>query len=220
MDEDDMNTDEENMNTDEGIRISNYLWYMLVSGYVLPVAGFFTFFIVTYYWVQEFPIGLCIDLLSLLQMPGMDNVLNYKESSKELSNKMDKIMGYLHYSDLKTKFNGLHQKRWLDDKFLYPFKSPVIVILCMSYTTLQLAFVICAAVVETDSGDLKIQPLNGGPWVGIYVVAVFHRQYCKYVCIYCGLFLDRCHHFYTDSNSNDYSAHRIDLFNLLSCIFK
>ena len=173
MDEDDMNTDEENMNTDEGIRISNYLWYMLVSGYVLPVAGFFTFFIVTYYWVQEFPIGLCIDLLSLLQMPGMDNVLNYKESSKELSNKMDKIMGYLHYSDLKTKFNGLHQKRWLDDKFLYPFKSPVIVILCMSYTTLQLAFVICAAVVETDSGDLKIQPLNGGPWVGIYVVAVF-----------------------------------------------
>ena len=161
------------MNRDESIHVSNYLWYMLVSGYVLPVAGFFTFFIVTYYWVQEFPIGLCIDLLSLLQMPGMENVTNLKDSSKEHANKMKKIMQYVHFVELKKQFRDLHQRRWLEDKFLYPFKSPVMVILCMLYTALQLAFVICAAVVESESGDLEIHPLNGGPWVGFYVASVF-----------------------------------------------
>lgn len=49
-------------NTDESIHVSGFLWYMIVAGYVAPMMGNLTFFIVTYYWTQEFPIGLYVDM--------------------------------------------------------------------------------------------------------------------------------------------------------------
>ena len=48
------------------IYASSYLWYMIIAGYIMPLCGILTFYIVAYYWVQEFPIGLCIDLLKIL----------------------------------------------------------------------------------------------------------------------------------------------------------
>ena len=45
---------EDNKQSSDGsISVSGNLWY-IVAGYVLPVCGLFTFFVVTYYWVQEF----------------------------------------------------------------------------------------------------------------------------------------------------------------------
>ena len=45
-------------NVDMSIHISGYLWYMIIAGYVTPIAGYFTFFTVTYYWTQEFPVAM------------------------------------------------------------------------------------------------------------------------------------------------------------------
>ena len=44
-------------NTDHTLNISRNLGYMLFAGYVLPFLGLFTFFIVTYYWSQQYPIA-------------------------------------------------------------------------------------------------------------------------------------------------------------------
>ena len=64
-----------NMVIDDTIHVSGTLWYMLVAGYVLPVFGLLTFFVVTYFWVQEFPIGFCINCLSVLKASGIDEVM-------------------------------------------------------------------------------------------------------------------------------------------------
>ena len=162
-----MNTD--NMGSmDESIHVSGYLWYMLVMGYILPVFGFLSFFIVTYFWVQEFPIGICIDMVSLLLMPMASvNDASKPKKKEEVKKRIEKITKYLHYAELKKQFKGLRGTKWLD-KFEYPFKSPQMVILCLIYAILQLAFILSAGLVNEDEDGIEGRPLGGGYWIYFY----------------------------------------------------
>ena len=166
----------------DGVRIPYYLWYMLVGGFVFPVFGFLTFLIGTYYWVQEFSIGLCKDMLNLLQMPEMCKLMKFKESPEEYNAKIEKITEYAHYDQLEKYFDDQHQRRscckkclfqcqnfW--KKFMYPFLSPLLVIFCLFYTLLQLAFMIFAGFASEDHfGD--IYSWKAGPWVWVYVASI------------------------------------------------
>ena len=145
------------MDMDEGIRVTNALWYMLVAGYVLPYFGFLTFFVVTYFWVQEFPIGFCIDCLSILK---------YTEKNKEESSKIEKIKVFVQFAELKRQFEHLQNTSWCS-KFSYPFRTPQMVILCIIYVILQFTFTICA---DTSSGEDG--PLGGRNWNYFYLVAI------------------------------------------------
>ena len=171
---DDMDSDES-----ESILISNYLWYMLVAGYIIPLFGLLSFFIVMYYWVQEFPIGLCIDLISILQLPGAEHITDFKENIGEHATTMMKVTQFLHITDLKRDFNKMHNKSWCDTKFAYPFRSPVLVFLCMVYTALQLAFVICAGVSASDGGTVMSSILDGGTWVPLFFVGILLGGICN-----------------------------------------
>ena len=55
---------------------------MVYASYRL-LSSVFTFFVVTYFWVQEFPIGVCIDCISIVEMPGIDEVMNLKKTREE-----------------------------------------------------------------------------------------------------------------------------------------
>ena len=145
-------------NPDRSIHVSGYLWYMLVSGYILPFFGLLTFFIVTYFWVQEFQIGVCVNVLSLLKLPGIDKLLNINKTKKEGSDKIRKITTNVHTSELKQQFKNLRGAAWFD-KFSYPFQSPQMVIISMVYSYLQLGFLVCA------SSSLSAN----GFWVFFYV---------------------------------------------------
>ena len=152
--------------SDESIHISIRLWYMLVAGYILPICGLLTFFIVTYFWVQEFPIGICVDFLSILKLRGIDEALELKKTGEELGEKINKINKYIHLSELKQQFKDLQDTAWRS-KFIYPFKSPQMAILCLIYALLLSGFVICA-------GAFGDNP--GGYWSGFYLfglLAVF-----------------------------------------------
>ena len=167
---------------EDGVRVPYYLWYMLVGGFVFPVFGFLTFLTGTYYWVQEFSIGLCKDMLNLLQMPEMCELMNFKESPEEYNAKIEKITEYAHYDQLEKYFDDQPQRRscckkclfqcqnfW--KKFMYPFLSPLLVIFCLFYTLLQLAFMIFAGFASEDHfGD--IYSWKAGPWVWVYVASI------------------------------------------------
>ena len=144
------NNESNTMDKDESIHVSNYLWYMLVSGYVLPIFGILTFFIVTYFWAQEFPIGICTDVLSVLQAPGIDEVVDFGKTKEESGDKMSKINRYIHLSELKKQFKNLRDTKWYD-KFAYAFQSPQMVIISMMYTALQITFVACALKAVDDN---------------------------------------------------------------------
>lgn len=137
--------DENNKNSESAISVSKSLWYMIICGYVLPVFGILSFFIVTYFWVQEFPIGVCVDFLSILQTPGIDEVVDVNKAKEEGGEKMSKINRFIHSAELKKQFKNLRNTAFLN-KFGYPFGSPQMVILSIMYAGLQLGFVIAAGV--------------------------------------------------------------------------
>ena len=150
---------EENKQSSNGsISVSGNLWYMIVAGYVIPVFGLFTFFVVTYYWVQEFPIGICVDILSILQQPGIDEVLEMKKTKAEGGDRLNRINKYIHFSELKKQFKNLRSTPFFY-KFGYPFGSPQMVIASLFFAGFQLGFVINAS-----------QSL-GGEWAVFYVPA-------------------------------------------------
>ena len=156
----------------DNCRPSGFLWYMMVSGYVLPVCGVLTFFIVTYYWVQEFPIALCLDVLSLLQMPDVNTIFYPNESTAEVRKKVTKLLQHMSSSSLKQQFLNIHNKGVVSDKFLFPFKSPVLIILSIIYGALQFGFILCAAY-TVNNGPVMQRILTGDPgWEIFYGLSV------------------------------------------------
>ena len=161
-----LNSTESSAMENDSIYVSGTLWYMLVAGYVLPVFGLLTFFVVTYFWVQEFPIGFCIDILSVLKAPDIDDVKDFGKTKKEAASKLEKIKKFVHIAELKKQFKDLRQKAFFR-KFLYPFFTPQMVIICLIYALLQFSFIICAHTSTSGNG-----PLGGGHWTTFYVIAV------------------------------------------------
>ena len=151
----------------DSIHVSGTLWYMLVAGYVLPIIGLLTFFVVTYFWVQEFPIGFCIDVLSVLKAPDIDDIKDFRKTKKDAASKLEKIKQFVHIAELKKQFKDLRLKAFYR-KFLYPFFTPQMVIICLIYAFLQFSFIICAGNSTSGNG-----PLGGGHWTTFYVIAAF-----------------------------------------------
>lgn len=135
------------MEINKNIHVSVALWYMLIGGYISPVFGLLTFFVANSFWVQEYPIGFCIDCLSVM------NITKRNEGESIV----DQIK-------LKDDFKSLRQKTFCN-KFSYPFKSPQMVLVCIAYTLLQLGFIISA-------GVSSVGPLGGGGWLLFYIVAI------------------------------------------------
>ena len=159
-------------NINHQIYVSPELWYMCIAVTILPPIGIFTFFIVTNFWVQEFPISLCIDFVKVLQMPGADEVFELKDVCKKGAKRFSNVISeFVRIDKLTSEYDGLRNTR-LPDKILYPFKSPGLVILCLLYASCQFAFVLCAAIATQETGEIIGQILNGGGWVIYYIIAV------------------------------------------------
>ena len=180
----------EDENSDEGIRVTNYLWYMMAAGYVLPIMGLLTFFIVTYYWSQQYPVGYRLDMISIFKMTeyGMVDLSNMR---KEIAEKKEKMidamfsggdpagkqakilanMDRLLFKPLKEDFEVIFRKSLLV-KFSYPFKTPSSIVICIVYIALQFAFMVCAALAVDEMGAVVIHILNGSGWVYYYISVV------------------------------------------------
>jgi len=166
------------------IYASSYLWYMIIAGYIMPFCGILTFYIVAYYWVQQFPIGLCVDFLKILATPSANQIFHPQQSAKEhmkvnedILDSLDEpdysirntLLQRLRFPQMSENFRKLRDKGF-SDKFAYPFKSPFIVILCIVYAAFQLAFIICA--VRADDSVNPVVLTEGSGWSIFYAIGV------------------------------------------------
>lgn len=159
---------------DESIHVSGHLWYMIVAAYVTPAMGFLMFFVVTYYWTQEFPVGLLLDMVNILKMTGHGPDTFLYKKNRECKSSADILKVFNNFVNLKTlrkDFEKLRDKH-VCDKLFYPYTAPMIVIVCIIYVATQVAFVTCAAVTIDEMGTLTTQILDGGGWVFYYIAAV------------------------------------------------
>ena len=139
--------DNRNRTLESPLHISNELWFMLVAGYIMPFLGILSFFVPTFYWVYEHENGLCLDFLSLLNMPGIDHVLFPDgEEMKEAYESVRKIASKLNDgNNLRENFEKLRNIDF-GKKLSYAFRNPFLVAACLAYSFAQLAFVVVAIV--------------------------------------------------------------------------
>ena len=138
---------------DDQLHISNELWFMLVAGYIMPFLGILSFFVPTFYWVYEHENGLCLDILSLLNMPGIDHVLFPDEEIKDACESIRKIATKLNDGNkLRESFEVLRNVDFCS-KGSYAFRNPFLVAACLAYSVIQLAFVVIA-IVEIQNESL------------------------------------------------------------------
>ena len=121
-----------------------YFWFMIVAGYLLPIVGAWLFFSVTHFWLQEFAIGITIDYLSILKLPGADGIFFPDCNPYEAQDKINMILIYNKYDTLRQDYHALQNESLLA-KAWYPFKSLSHVLMCLAYTTVQIIFVYVAA---------------------------------------------------------------------------
>ena len=147
------------------LTISSHLWCMITIGYFLPIMGILTAFSTTFFWAQEFPVGLCLDLVSITEI-----IAKNSSESTDLKKTLKVIDKFLNVDHLMEDYHNLRQKGFLK-KFLYPFRTPTLVTICMIYAILVTAFVVSAGVSSTE-GSLQSQILNGGGWIVCYILTI------------------------------------------------
>ena len=167
--------DNVNKTLDDSLHISSRLWFMIVAGYVFPFIGIVSFFIPTFYWTYEHPNGICINLLSMLEAPGIGHVLMFDEDTKDVRSKVTEIAEHLNEDQLKEDFCELRDRAF-STKLFYPFKSPLLVIVCLVYSVCQFAFLL-TAIIAIRSGDpgtlfFYVFTIAVGIVANVYVFAV------------------------------------------------
>ena len=133
-----------------GVQVNNvstlgfHSWFMIASGYILPVVGVWFFFSVTHYWLQEFAIGITIDYLNILKLPGANRLFFPNSTPHEAQEKANKILLYSKYGKLRQDYHALRNENPLV-KAWYPFKNFSHTLMCLAYTAVQAIFIFVAA---------------------------------------------------------------------------
>ena len=163
---------------------SGQLWYMIILAYFIPVIGMFMFFVVHHYWTQKFPTKV------LVKKPGMIETFPFCKRGEEFSGTMIEIMQYINGERLEEDYEQ-YQKTNCENKILYPFTSPVHVILCFIYTGLVFSFVLCFGI-----GFPSLVGNQRGGWIIFCVVATMYGTLVNVFCIFCCWFVcdDICWH--------------------------
>ena len=117
---------------DYSYKPSGQLWYMMIIANITPVLGLAMFLLVHHYWTQTFSIDLILEMMKMMQKPGIGKALNLKGNIKKFKDLADKIN--------QSDFKDYCAKATCCVKILYPFQSPLHVALCFLYYVIIVAF--------------------------------------------------------------------------------
>ena len=158
-------------------KLSFQFWFMIVAGYILPIAGVWLFFSVTHFWLQEFAIGVTVDFLSILKLPGADRLFCPSCTPHEAREKANKILVYSKYGTLRQDYHALRNENTLV-KAWYPFKSFSHTLMCLAYTTIQAIFVYSAAI------SIQGEQLNMAIFLFVIITELLSNIYILLVSLF------------------------------------
>ena len=153
---------------DGTVRISPYLWYMIVGGYFIPFAGVFTFTIFNFYRIQEYPIEFFIDLL--YKEIKFTKISTGEAEETRISPKTEIVA-----SILMSDFEKLHNVGTLNKCAIILKRPFLLVTFLVVYALSLLAFAICC-VLDPDymTGETNFVVLDGSTtgWVVFFTIGV------------------------------------------------
>lgn len=103
------------------------------------LCGFVTFFIIKFYWAQQFPIELYLQFLSVLSLPDSNLSISQKKMSDENQEKVivvwREVVQHVNIIDFKNVLiNEMAKQDFV--RFNFPFRNPWLIMLCIIYAAL------------------------------------------------------------------------------------
>ena len=127
------------------IEMSGQLWYMIIFTFLMPLVGIFIFFVVHHVWAVTLPVTVTYNMIfKKIQTKG--------QKTKILEREIGDI------DEFKKDYKKL-QDFSIWKKFIYPYISPLHIVLIFGYSLLFLVFFICCTV----GGPL-------GKWQWLYLI--------------------------------------------------
>lgn len=133
-------------------RASPFLWAVIAGGWLIPFLGVVSYFVVNYYWIQSFSLGLFIDMIGLLEEPDFAQAVfegggSMKEDAAE---KSEKLLEDVKFYDTKEENEKRNEDTNSLAKIVYPLKIPVFIIYVIFYDFIVGSFLACL-LLEFDS---------------------------------------------------------------------
>ena len=124
-------------------RASPFLWAVIVGGWLIPFMGVVSYFIVNYYWIQNFSLGMFIDMIGLLEEPDFAQAVfegggTIKDEAKE---KSEKILEDVKYKEVKEETKERNKTTNPLAKIVYPLKVPVFLLYAFFYNSVVGGFI-------------------------------------------------------------------------------
>ena len=152
-------------------------WFMIAAGYVLPIAGAWLFFSVTHFWLQEFAIGIAVDYLGMLKLPGAACLFFPEHTPYEARSRANKILSHNKYNRLRQDYNALRNENPFVKAF-YPFKNYIHTLMCLGYTVVQFIFVYVTAF------SIQGKQLNMGIFLFVIITELLSNVYVLLVALF------------------------------------
>ena len=126
-------------------KASPFLWGVIVGGWIIPFFGVVSYFVINYYWMRSFSIGLFIDMIGLLEEPDFaESVFQKKNGMGESAvEKSEKLLEHVKYSDIKEEVITRNELTNPLAKIVYPLKVPVFLIFGMLFNSVVGGFLAC-----------------------------------------------------------------------------
>jgi hypothetical protein len=139
---------EENMTlTGSEFRASPLLWGVIAGGWIIPFLGIVSYFIVNYYWIRSFSIGMFVDMIGLLQEPDFAEsvfCVGEEEGMKEVAaEKSEKLLSDVKYFDIKQEAKTREELTSPMAKIMYPLKVPFFLLYAVFYDVILSGFITC-----------------------------------------------------------------------------
>jgi len=168
---------------DEPIAISPFLWSAMFFGWIIPLVGVLTFFVVNYYWTKEFSISFWVDMISLLQGQSFAEAvfggegISAQETAQKVAEEVETVVVASPEAKQKTldfveksRLNKVRKqlKRFKSPsflvKFFHPLELPLLAIAGFFYDACLIAFMVSLAL-KHDSENRVIVALSGDPFL-------------------------------------------------------
>ena len=131
-----------------------FLWAVIIGGWSLPFLGVVSYFVINYYWLQSFSIGLFIDMIGLLEEPDFAEIaFQGKNTMKEdAQEKAKKLLEDVKYSEVKTEAKQREESTSILAKLVYPLKVPIFLCYAVFYDVMVGGF-IASLLLEYDNNN-------------------------------------------------------------------
>lgn len=150
----------------QGYSASPFLWVSIIGGWVVPFAGVAIFFLANYFWTQQYSIGLCIEMMSLIQVPNIAQSL-FKSTSDiegDAMAKSEAMLEKMKFTKVKDDYSAKLKKAKTITKLVYPGKIIPFLMLTVLYVSFLIVFFVCLILERNPkSGEVRILGMDNFP---------------------------------------------------------